>query len=87
MGQEDVRETEGKGEQKRGQTSTVVWGRDLGNNEKTRSTASSKFDEDAEVDVRRQGAIIYEINTLEVQQECRKRPSKLQKIVSSGTAI
>ena len=36
--QEDASETEGKCLQNCGQTSSVVWGRDLGNNEGTRST-------------------------------------------------
>ena len=35
-----------------GQTSSVVWCRDLGNNERTRSTTRSKWDEDAEMDER-----------------------------------
>ena len=35
-------ETEGKGLQNCGQTSSVVWCRDLGNNERTRSTTRSK---------------------------------------------
>ena len=50
--QEDASETEGKSLQNCGQTSSVVWGRDLGNNEVTRSTTISKWDEDAEMDVR-----------------------------------
>ena len=45
-------ETEGKGLQNSGQTSSVVWCRDLGNNERTRSTTRSKWDEDAKMDVR-----------------------------------
>ena len=43
-------ETEGKGLQNCGQTSSVVWY--LGNNERTRSTTRSKWDEDAKMDVR-----------------------------------
>ena len=35
-------ETEGKGLQNSGQTSSVVWCRDLGNNERTRRTTRSK---------------------------------------------
>ena len=39
---EDASETEGKGLQNWGQTSSVVWCIDLGNNEETRSTTISK---------------------------------------------
>ena len=49
--QEDASETEGKGLQNCGQTSSVVWCSDQGNNERTRSTPRSKWDEDAEMDV------------------------------------
>ena len=41
-----------KGLQHCGQTSSVVWCRALGNNKGTRSTTRSKWDEDAEMDVR-----------------------------------
>ena len=44
MSQEDASETEGKRLQKRGQTSSVVWCRDMGNNEGTSSTTRSKLD-------------------------------------------
>ena len=49
--QEGAIEAEGDGIQNCG-TSSVVWCRDLGNNEMTRSTTRSKRDEDAEMDVR-----------------------------------
>ena len=45
-------ETEGKGLQNCGQTSSVVWCRDLRNNERTRSMTRSKLYEEAEMDVR-----------------------------------
>ena len=45
-------ESEWKGLQNCGQTSSVVWCRDLGNNDMTRSTTISKLGEDAEMDVR-----------------------------------
>ena len=50
--QEDASETEGKSLQNCGQTSSVVWCKDLGNNERTRSTTIIKLCEDAEMDVR-----------------------------------
>ena len=50
--QEDASEAEGGGLQNCGQTSSVVWCRNLGDNEGTRSTTRSKWDEDAEMDVR-----------------------------------
>ena len=50
--QEDASEAEGEGLQNCSQTSSVVWCRDLGNNERTRRTTRSKLDEYAEMDVR-----------------------------------
>ena len=40
-----------KASETEGQNSSVVWCRDLGNNERTRSTTRSKWDEDAKMDV------------------------------------
>ena len=40
-------ETEGKGLQNGGQISYVVWYRDVGNNERTRSTTRCKCNQDA----------------------------------------
>ena len=76
--QEDANETEGKCSQNCGQTSSVVWCGDLGNNERTISMTRSKWDEDAEMDVRKDRPI-SEMNTLEGQQEWCKRQWKLQK--------
>ena len=39
---EDASEAEGEGAQNRVQASDVVWGRDQGNNERTRSTDRSE---------------------------------------------
>ena len=50
--QEDASEAEGEGLQNCGQTSSVVWCINLGDNKGSRSTTRSKCDEDAEVDVR-----------------------------------
>ena len=49
--QEDASGTEGKSLKNCGQTSSVVWCRNLGNNERTRSTTRSKGGEYAEMDV------------------------------------
>ena len=52
VGQDDASGTKGKGLQNCGHTSSVVWYRDMGNNEGTRSTTRSKWDEDADMDMR-----------------------------------
>ena len=50
--QEDASEAEGDGLQYSGKTRYVVWCRDLGNNERTISTTRTKWDDDADMDVR-----------------------------------